>query len=469
MTTPSVEGKPTERLAESKFQERLQSLALDRPAEPKPRRRGRWLIAFLVLGTLAAVGYRYFASDSSQRQTLFAYLNKAGIGQSSTDCEVIVVSLPEADDFVLETTGFISAKSKVHLNPSIPGKIVELPIKEGEKIKKGDVVVRIDDVQFKADVLQATAALELAKARLRELQEGSRKEDIAQARSVVAQAQARVNLANAEFKRYEILKDSVSTSEYDKALSARDEAKHYLEQVQQSLSLLEAGARPVQLEVAQAEIDRAAAALSKAKHLLDSAVVCSPIDGTVLQKTGELGEYIRPESLVQSLCVIADLNDVEVEVDVQERDLALVKVGLPCKLTVEAYGDREFHGKVARILPIASRQRGAVQLRIGVADAKGELIPDMNCRVVLSKPASEVKEARNYRVPLMAVAKEGQKAFVFVLRDSAARRVSVELGKSSAGQVEIIDGVKEGDRLLLARNGTLQDGQAVIVPDSTLN
>lgn len=472
MTTSSVDGPAVERPAESNVQQRLQSLALERPAEMKPRRRGRWLLVLLLLGGIGAAAYKLVPADSPQRQLAQAYLARVGLGQwmsSTPDCEIVVVAPTAADEFVLETTGFISARTKVHLNPSVPGKIVELPIREGQPIKKGDIVVRIDDGQYKADVEQAAAGLELAQARLRELQEGTRKEDIAQARAVVVQAKSRLGLMDAEFKRAELLRDSISTAEYDKAKSARDEAKAYLEQTEQALSLAEAGARPVQIEVAQAEVDRSKAALTKAQHWLESTVVRSPISGIVLQKTGELGEYVRPEALVNSLCVVADLNDVEAEVDVQERDLALVKVGQPCKLTAEAHGDRQFEGRVARILPIASRQRGAVQLRIAVVGAKNELLPDMNCRVVLAKDATNVKETKNYRVPLMAVAKEGEKAFVFVLRDSAARKVSVELGSSREGLVEIKDGVKEGDRVLLARSGTLQDGQAVTVAGVSLN
>lgn len=413
-------------------------------------------------------------ADSPYRLAIVSQLNKlGGFGSYLTvtpECEIVLISSQPSSDFVLETSGFIAAKSKLHLNPSVHGKILELPIREGQPIRKGDVVVRIDDAQYKADVEQAEAGLELAEARLRELKEGSRKEDISQAKAVVSQAQSRFTLMDAELKRAELLRDSISTAEYDKTKSARDEAQAYLEQMRQSLALAEAGARPAQIEVAQAEVDRSRAALTKARHWLDSAIVHSPISGIVLQKTGEIGEYVRPESLVQSLCVVADLNEVEAEVDVQERDLSLVHVGQPCKISAEAHGDVEFQGRIARILPIASRQRGAVQLRVSIVDANSRLLPDMNCRVmILKEPSSAPTETKSYRLPLLAVTKEGEKAFVFVLRNAAAQKVSVELGSVADGMIEIKDGVQEGDRVLLARNGKLHDGQTVNVPELSLN
>lgn len=472
MTSPNSENPATPRAPSSDVQQRLQSLALERPTDRKPRRLFRWLVLFLLLVGLAFGAIRAIPADSPWRMLLAARLHGTMLEPwvaPTTECEIIVVKSEQTDDFVLEANGFVTARSKIHLNPSVPGKIVELPIREGEKVKQGDVIVRIDDSQYRADLNQATAGLELAQARLRELREGTPKEEIAQARAVVDQAKARLELLDAELKRAELLRESISTAEYEKAKTGRDEAVAHLEQTKQSLASAEAGPRPVQIQVAEAEVDRAQAALDKAKHWMESTVVYSPVSGTVLQKSAELGEYIRPESLVHGLCVVADLNDVEVEVDVQERDLALVKVGQPCRITAEAHGDHEFTGRVARILPIASRQRGAVQLRITVASADSRLLPDMNCRVMLLKDPGEQYETKGYRVPMMAVAKEGEKAFVFVLRNSAAHKVSVELGPVEADQIEIKKGINEGDRLLLARNGLLRDGQQVSVSDDLFN
>lgn len=472
MSSPNTEAAPTPRTSSPDVQQRLQSLSLARPANSKPRRRLRWFLLLLLLAGLGFGALKSLPSDSPLRLQLAAKAQGTVLEEWLTpkaECEIVVVKRDAPDDFVLEATGFITARSKIHLNPSVPGKIVELPIREGEKVKKGDVIVRIDDNQYRADVQQATAGLELAEARLRELREGTRKEDIAQARAVVDQAKARFELLDAEFKRAELLRDSISTAEHDKAKTGRDEAAASLEQSRQSLALAEAGPRPVQIEVAQAEVDRAQAALDKAKHWLESTVVRSPVTGTILQKSAELGEYIRPESLVHGLCVVADLNDVEVELDVQERDLSLVKVGQACRITAEAHGEHEFAGVISRILPIASRQRGAVQLRVAVQKADSRLLPDMNCRVMILKDPSTQYDGKNYRVPMMAVAKEGEKAFVFVLRNSAAHKVSVQLGEVEADQIEIKTGVEEGDQVLLARNGLLQHGQPVSVAGGRLN
>lgn len=448
------------------IQERLQSLKLDRKADKAPRsRKVWWLLVLLLCG-----GAAYVTRDPERREAWLGLLGSGQLPHEFADCDAFVVSSQPPDDFLLESTGFIAPRAKVHLNPSVPGKIVDLPARVGGRLNKGDVVVRIDDAQYRSDVEQAQAGLDLAQARLRELKAGPRKEDIAQAKAVVKQAEARHALVTGELQRAETVKDIIAPAEYEKYKSAAAEGIAYLEQTKQALAIAEKGATAGQLEVAQAEVDRAQAALEKTKHWLDSTIVRAPISGTVLQRSGETGEFVRPESLVQSLCVIADLSDVEAEVDIQERDLGLVKVGQVCRLTVEAHPDRVFNGRVDRVLPIASRQRGAVQVRVAVQKPDVELLPDMNCRVIFTKPASELPKSDTYRVPKLAVVQEGAAAHLFVLRDSLAQKVTVELGNTNNGEtIEVVKGLQDGDRVLLARSGSLRDGQPVNLPKTDVN
>jgi RND family efflux transporter MFP subunit len=305
--------------------------------------------------------------------------------------------------------------------------------------------------------------LELAQAQLRQLREGSRKEDIAQARALVDQARARRDLMTAELHRAEFLKDTISAAEYDKAKAAKHEAIAYLEQMEQALHLAEEGPRESQLEIAQAEVDRATAVMAKAQYWFDHTLIKAPIDGTILQKSGELGEFVRPESLVQGLCIMADLHELEAEVDVQERDVGLIKVGQPCRITTDAHEGKVFEGAVARLLPVASRQRGAVAVRIAVRNPSDELLPEMNCRVVFLRSESSSKPTAPIRLPKLAIGTDGKDAFVFVLRDAVARKTPVQLGAANDNMVEIKDGLHPGDRVLIAPGVALRDGQQVSI------
>ncbi len=448
----------------SELQERLRTLKLERPPEKavRPTKR-RWVWAIVAL-VLAIVGGGVYSNRTAPESEANGSVSKLiGMLSQSPQCQVIVATADNEPDFVLETTGFLTPKTKIHLSPSVPGRIVELPIREGQRIRKDDVIVRIDDGQYRADLQQAKAGLELAEAQLRQMREGSRKEDIAQAQALVEQAKARRDLMTAEMHRAEFLKDTISTAEYDKAKASKHEAVAYLDQMEQALHLTEGGPRQSQLEVAQAEVDRAKAVVAKAQYWFDHTVVKAPVDGTVLQKSGELGEYVRPESLVQGLCVMADLRELEAEVDVQERDVGLIKVGQPCRITTDAHEGKIFDGSVARLLPIASRQRGAVAVRIVVRNPTDELLPEMNCRVVFLRGGSSSQPNVPIRLPKLAVAKDGQDAFVFVLHDAVARKTPVRLGATNDDVVEIKEGLHPGDRVLIAPGVALRDGQQVSI------
>src|SRR4029079_1874930 len=161
------------------------------------------------------------------------------------------------------------------------------------------------------------------------------------------------------------------------------------------------------------------------------------------------------------MCTIADLSEMEVEVDVQERELTNVRIDQPCRIEPEAYAGQFYQGRVARIMPIANRQRGVVQIRVKVINNDGKLLPDMNTRVVILKSESTFTPDDKLRVPTTAILGEPDAPVLFVLDGPIARRRPVRLGDTINGMVVVKEGLFPGERVAIPTDASLGDGQPV--------
>jgi len=235
-------------------------------------------------------------------------------------------------------------------------------------------------------------------------------------------------------------------------------------QAREGVKLLERGPRPERLAAMAAEVDRAKALVAKAEYFFDGTQIRAPVDGTVLQKSVELGESLRNEALAgNSFCTLADLTQLQAEIDIQERDLAAIRVGQPCLVIPEAYPDREYVGRLEWMSPVYNRQRGVRRVKIEITKPDELLAPDMNCRVQVLSKAPPAESAKVVRLPVDAVRGEGNTQFVWLFEDGVARRREVRLGSSADGKVEIREGLKEGETVLLPGDQPLSEGQTVRV------
>jgi HlyD family secretion protein len=326
------------------------------------------------------------------------------------------------------------------------------------------VLARLDDGQYRADLDQAQAARSSAQAALAEAKLGAREEEINRARALLAQAEAQRELADSQLRRAEKLKSSISPAELERAQAMAHEAEAAVAQAREGVKLLERGPRPERLAALAAEVDRAKALVAKAEYFFDGTQIRAPVDGTVLQKSVELGESLRNEALAgNSFCTLADLTQLQAEIDIQERDLAAIRVGQPCLVIPEAYPDREYVGRLEWMSPVYNRQRGVRRVKIEITKPDELLAPDMNCRVQVLSKAPPAESAKVVRLPVDAVRGEGNTQFVWVFEDGVARRRDVRLGSSAEGKVEIREGLKEGETVLLPGNQPLSEGQTVRV------
>jgi len=379
--------------------------ALKLPDAAKQRSRPMlWIVSLAACALLAAggwFGYRHFlktaagaaaaANSDSENQGAVAAVTPKQVAQASRPA-VPAEAAPE-ENIALVSTGYVIASRRMLVSPQVVGLVVYLNAEEGQVVKEGEVLAKIESVEFEADRDLAAAALELARQQLIELENGNRPEDIAQAEAEVGEAEAELSRLEADWRRKRDLRGSgiLTPAELDQAEAQYRAAVKKMERLKAALKLMKIGPREERIAAAKAEVSRREAELVKAKWRLDNCTIKAPIAGTILKKNAEEGNIVDPR--VQhgsySLCEMANLADIEAELMVQERDVSKVHVGQKCEVRAEAYPDRIYEGTVSRLMPIAERSKGAIPVRVKITVPPDEvgvyLKPDMTARVTFLK------------------------------------------------------------------------------------
>jgi len=289
----------------------------------------------------------------------------------------------------LESKGYIIPAHQIRVSPKVGGMVVKLRIIESQRVKKGDVLAELENTEYLADRDRAKALLESAKQNLGELERGFRPEEIEQARAELAESEAQRVQLEADYKRSaELLsKRVISKEQHDSAISKFQAMDRRVQRLKFALTLMEEGPRIERKEAARAQVRQAAAELAKAEWRLDNCIVRAPISGTILTKSAEEGSLVNPAAMQGffSLCEMADLSDLEVELKIQERDISKVLKDQQCKIRAEAFPDRVYDGYVSRLMPTADRGQGAIPVRVKVKVPAAEegvyLKPEMGALV----------------------------------------------------------------------------------------
>lgn len=289
----------------------------------------------------------------------------------------------------LESKGYIIPAHRIKVSPKVAGMLVELNIEEGMRVKKGEILGVLEKVEYQADLQRAEATLLLAKERHRELKNGNRPEEIQQAEAELAESKAKLKELEADERRARqlIQGGNLTQAEFDQTLAEYNSQLKRIDRLQFALNLSKIGAREERVAQAAAEVGQAEADVMKAKWRLENCTIRAPVTGTILKKGAEEGDIVNPVAfnISASLCDMAALSDLEVELNIQERDIAKVFKGQQCKVRVEAYPDRVYEGYVARLMPIADRAKGAVPVRVKLSVPPAEegiyLKPDMGAIV----------------------------------------------------------------------------------------
>ncbi len=244
-------------------------------------------------------------------------------------------------------TGTIEA-TQVDVSVKITGRILKRLVKEGDRVTRGQVLVRLDDSELAADVRRQDAALRSAQATLRDLQKGARPQEIEEARAAVSSAEATRDMTEREYQRNDQLytKSLIAAQDVDRSRQAYEVAKALERSTRERLALLLAGSRPDQIDAARWQVTQAESAVAQAQSRLREAVVVSPIDGVVLRKNLEAGETANPGVPILTL---VDPKDVWLRAYVPETEVGRLKIGDTAALRVDAFPNRVFAGRLIEI------------------------------------------------------------------------------------------------------------------------
>ncbi|MGI9067030.1 MAG: efflux RND transporter periplasmic adaptor subunit [Pyrinomonadaceae bacterium] len=354
-----------------------------------------------------------------------------------------------------EATGSLTGDQQTDVAPSVAGKVVAIGVDLGSYVKRGQMIVRLDDVDAKLRVQQAQAQIEQAKAALRQAEEkaGIRAGHLFDPTRVPEVANARVGLELAEknLRRAEKLIESgdVSRSVYDQQKAQRDQLK---EAYESALSLARQNFAAV--ATARANLANAESQLGLAQRTLSYALVFSPIDGYVAERTADLGEYVSPTAKVAT---IVRINPLRVRIDIPEQAIPEVSVGQSVFVTTSAWPDRNFSGRIARISPNVTPTSRTLTVEAEIANSSGVLKPGQfaTVRILQSRAQPAVL------VPSRAVRTESGVSRVFVIKDGHAQERLVQLGQSEGDLVEIKGGVAAEENVATSNIEQLSDGIAV--------
>ena len=351
----------------------------------------------------------------------------------------------------IQATGVVRAMigAEVKVGSRVSGKVERLFANIGDQVKKGDPIAQLEDIDLGARVARAEAELAKAKAQLGLLRRGARREEIAEAEASLRQADAEFSLATTEAGRETQLfsQKLVSQGELEKSESSLAVAQGKVEVAKSRVQLLKHRYLPEEVALAEAEVKLAEAGVLEARANLSYSVITAPIDGVVAQVTTQEGETVSAGMSAPTFVTIIDLSKLEVAAYVDEVDIGRVVIGQSATFTVDSFPDVDFTGKVTAVYPRAVIQSNVVNYitTLSIDNAEGRLKPDMTATINI------VLEERKavLAVPEKALRSEGGKRIVYVVDGDDLVSRTVRVGRRGGGFIEIIDGLKEGEVVLV--------------------
>jgi RND family efflux transporter MFP subunit len=331
----------------------------------------------------------------------------------------------------ITANGYVVARTKASVSSKIPGRLEYLGVDEGSQVTKGEVIARLENQDYQAAVAEARARLSSARAGLRE----------------------------ATARRDQLRRDSARIE----ALTGQDYAsRQEAEDVFTGLAAADA-----RVGVQAAQVDVAAAGLGVAEANLENTLIRAPFDGTVLRKDAEVGEVVAPSVgggfTRGAVVTMADLQSLEVEVDVNEAYIGQIRGEQPARIILDAYPDTTYQGSVRQIVPTADRQKATVLVKVAFLVADSRILPEMGARVdFLAEPESAEGDTKSrVFVPASAVYDEAGEAIVWVVRSGQAFRTPVDAGPVSGDRREVRSGLSGGEQVVTSGAERLSDGARV--------
>ena len=332
---------------------------------------------------------------------------------------------------VLNASGYVTARRAATASSKVTGKVVEVLIEEGLKVKEGQVLARLDDTNVKANLNVAQAQLESAK-------------------QGVGETAAQLQQAEAEFQRTaELSKQSIAS--------------------QSDLDSAEANAKTFRARLArqQSDVTVAERQVEMWQQQMDDLIIRAPFSGVVTTKDAQPGEMISPVSAGggftrTGIGTIVDMDSLEIEIDVNESFINRVEAGQPVEATLDAYAQWKIPCTVIAIIPTADRQKSTVKVRVGFDQLDPRILPEMAVKVAFRETGGPAPAAsRVVMVPKSAIRQQDGRDVVLVVQNGKAERRAVSVSSASGNEAVIGAGVSAGEKVIADSPAGLTDGVKV--------
>lgn len=346
------------------------------------------------------------------------------------DAASVVMAYPSQSFTLLNASGYVVPQRKAAVASKVTGRLVELFVEEGSRIKAGQIVARLENDDLASSLRQSEANLKVSA-------------------SSVGQAKAELYEAKLNYERERRLlakeyttKASFDASEarYKKALAA--------------------------LSGAEASVRASQAAVSGARVNLEYTFIRAPFDGVVLTKNADVGDIVTPigaaTNAKASVVTIADMSSLQVEADVAESNIGKLKVGQPCQIQLDAIADTRFDGAIHMIVPTADRTKATVMVKVKFNKLDSRVLPEMSAKVAfLSREVKEDEKRPRTAVNRGAIVERGGKRYIFLIRQGRAVVTPVVTGAQLGDMIELKSGAASGDKAILNPPKRLSGGMRV--------
>lgn len=412
--------------------------------------------AFLVLGFVAAV-LVFWCSPAIAQQ------GAAPVGVSS----VVEREITAGQTFI----GTVVPMRKSIVGSAVDGRVILFSVKEGDWVTKDQPIAQLLTETLEIELAGARAELQLRQHELEELQNGSRPEEIMQAKANLLGAKALVDFASAKYRRWQSLYEqgrSTSLEELEDAKSKATAAEQVYAAAQAAYELSVQGPRQEKVSQAKARVLVQQEIVRAIEDRLKKFTIRAPFDGYVVAENTEVGEWI---SQADPIAEVVELDPVEINVSVPEIHVASIQVGMMVSIRIDAAGTGTLEGVIARIVPQADIRSRTFPVRVRVANPKTASGHVLKSGMLARVTVPVGKKQQSLMVPKDALVLGGPTPSVYVVvtdpqsKQSTARPVSVQTGVAEGAWIQVSGALQAGQQVVVQGNERLLPGQAIRVAE----
>ena len=441
----------------------LKSLRIDRNAKRAPGEPSgwatRWIVGGILLLILLGAGRLVYEKLNAAIEVDTVRVKSAASAGSQP-----------GNTIILNATGYIIAAHKIQVASKVLGRVAWIGVEKGNKVREGETIVRLEDDEYRAQLQQAQGNLQALEARLRELESGSRPEEISRAEADLAVGRADLENARVTLNRTkELARQGVSSKQAgDDAQTRFDSQAARVNALEKSFQLVRIGPRVEQVDAVRGQIVQARGAVDFAQTQLSNTVIKAPVSGTILERAVEKGEFVTTSFVGERgakgyVVSLADLNDLQVELDINQNDFAKLGPKQKGTITTDAYPDRKYSGTIYEVSPEANRQKATVQVKVKVLNPDDYLRPEMNASVTFyneekaAASKSTVAAKPVFFIPASALKNDS----VFLAFQGKAVKRPVKTRSITSQGIRVEDGLIGGEDLIVNPPAGLKEGDKV--------